>query len=63
MTPCLRISKKVRDRVLRVWRSDPNICLVEAAARCGYSEQELDRLTARYKRSVLRGRGKKEKKA
>jgi len=60
MTPCLRISKKVRDRVVRAWRSDPNICLVEAAARCGYSEQELDRLTARYKRSVLRGRGKKE---
>lgn len=52
MTPCLRISKKVRDRVFRVWRNDPSICFVEAATRCGYSEKELDRLTARYKRFI-----------
>ena len=54
MTPCLRISKKVRDRVFRLWRSRPDLCFDDAAAQLGYSPTELTRLTRRWVRASSR---------
>lgn len=48
MTPNLRISKKVRDRVYRLWRRRPDLCFDEVAALLGYSPIELIRLTRRW---------------
>lgn len=52
MTPNLRISKKVRDRVYRLWRRRPDLCFDEAAALLGYSPVELIRLTRRWVRAT-----------
>ena len=54
MTPCLRISKKVRDRVYRLWRQRPDLCFDEAASLQGYSPTELTRLTRRWVRATTR---------
>ena len=54
MKPCLRISKKVRDRVFRLWCSRPDLCFEDAAAQLGYSPTELTRLTRRWVRASSR---------
>ena len=54
MKPCLRISKKVRDRVFRLWCSCPDLCFEDAAAQLGYSPTELTRLTRRWVRASSR---------
>ena len=52
MTPNLRISKKVRNRVYRLWRRRPDLSFDEAAALLGYSPAELIRLTRRWVRAT-----------
>jgi hypothetical protein len=54
MKPCLRISKKVRDRVFHLWCSRPDLCFEDAAAQLGYSPTELTRLTRRWVRARSR---------
>jgi hypothetical protein len=54
MKPCRRISKKVRDRVVRLYFADPALSIVEAAAACGYSKERLDYLCRRVIRALRR---------